>query len=420
MRQLFIALACLSAVAAAQPGAQSPPAGPGHAGSAGATQAADLSAERGGQVTPAGVRSGSPHAAPQCAARRKLIDTIEFRWYDASSEDADTLDQWCRAVGAPLVDPLPATSAAVPPDLDELVVISWNAHLAEGRLTDLIADLRAGALTNGVPARHFVLLLQELYRRGDEVPAFGPNARSAFAITTGDPHARGARDYARELGLSLAYVPSMRNGAEMPEDRGNAIVSTEPLRELFAFELPFERQRRVAAGAAIAVATDRGTEQLRLVDAHLDPLAAPSSLWLFRNPRRRQMAAILDLLRQPRFDENGVGTVLGGDFNTVQGGAREEVYRHARAWSHSLGVEDLRATHLLGRLDYVFARLAPGWQVDTTRVEETYGSDHHPVLAQFHKILLEGAEGNEGVGGGDEGDEGDEGVAAPGEGGPGL
>jgi endonuclease/exonuclease/phosphatase family metal-dependent hydrolase len=320
-----------------------------------------------------------------CESRPGVISTVPFTWFAAPEEDSEPLEQWCRGVGIPVVSAVPDGSSARPPRLEELIVVSWNAHLAEGQLTELIADLRAGRLTDGEPVEHFVLLLQELYRRGDDVPAFVPSARSAYAIKARDPNAPDARDYAAELGLAVAYVPSMRNGHQMLEDRGNAIISTQPLHDLFAFELPFERQRRVAAGAAVMVETDRGPQRLQLVDAHLEPLAAPSSLWLFRNPRRRQIAAILDLLQQPRFERESVGTVLGGDFNTVQGGAREDAYRRARAWSRSLGAEDPRATHLLGRLDYVFARLAPGWQVDTTRVAEKYGSDHHPVIARFRR-----------------------------------
>jgi endonuclease/exonuclease/phosphatase family metal-dependent hydrolase len=175
----------------------------------------------------------------------------------------------------------------------------------------------------------------------------------------------------------------MRNGAEMKEDRGNAIISTEPLHDLFAFELPFERQRRVVAGASVDIDTGTGVERLHLLDAHLEPLASPSALWILRNPRARQVDALLDLLERPRFATGGIGTVVGGDFNTVQGGSREEAYRKLRAWSHSLADEDPRSTHLLGRLDYVFARLADNWQVATTRVPKKYGSDHHPVLARF-------------------------------------
>jgi endonuclease/exonuclease/phosphatase family metal-dependent hydrolase len=319
-----------------------------------------------------------------CSARAARVQEVDFHWFAVPQEDAAELESWCRGVGAPVVSIADDVTRGAAP-LDQLVVVSWNAHLADGRLTDLIDDLRAGRLTDGAPVHHFVLLLQELYRRGDEVPEFAPNARSAYAILPRDPSAPDARDYARQLGLSFAYVPSMRNGAEMMEDRGNAIASTEPLDNLFAVELPFERQRRVAAGAAISVRTERGIERLHVVDTHLEPLASPSSLWVLRNPRKRQVTALLDLLQQPRFHVGTVGTVIGGDFNTVQGGDREEAYRRVRAWSRSLSAEDNRSTHLLGRLDYVFARLSSPWQVSTTRVEAKYGSDHHPILARFHR-----------------------------------
>jgi endonuclease/exonuclease/phosphatase family metal-dependent hydrolase len=327
--------------------------------------------------------AGTSADAP-CPARTSRVAEVALHWFAPPAEDTADLESWCRAVGAPVVAATPVERAAAAPALEDLVVVSWNAHLADGRLSDLIDDLKAGELTDGRPVRHFVLLLQELYRRGSDVPAFAPNARSAYAILPRDPRAPDANDYAARLGLAVAYVPSMRNGAEMMEDRGNAIVSTEPLADLFALELPLERQRRVAAGAAIAVQTNNGIERLHLVDAHLEPLAAPSSLWILRNPRHRQVGALLEMLEHPRFARDTVGTVLGGDFNTVQGGTREAAYRRVRAWSHSLGNEDPRSTHLLGRLDYVFARLSPEWQVSTVRVTEKYGSDHHPVLARFH------------------------------------
>jgi endonuclease/exonuclease/phosphatase family metal-dependent hydrolase len=264
-------------------------------------------------------------------------------------------------------------------------VLTWNAHLAEGQLGALIDSLRAGQLTGGRPVNRFVLLLQELYRRGPDVPEFRGSARSAFAITARDPKALDARDYAQALGLSLVYVPSMRNGAELHEDRGNAIVSTEPLHDLFAHELPLERQRRVAIGASIDVRAGSGVKRLNVLSVHLEPLSSPSSLWVFRNPRRRQVASLLTLLRAPRFEPGtrSIGTVLGGDFNTIQGGVEEEAYTQARGWSQGMSAEDRRNTHHMGRIDYLFFRLAPGWTASTTRLEDKFGSDHYPVLGRF-------------------------------------
>ncbi len=273
-----------------------------------------------------------------------------------------------------------------PPSLDELVVLSWNAHLAEGELYSLIAKLKSGELTGGRPVAHFVLLVQELYRNSEQVPAFDVRDRSAFAIKPSNPDTLDVDDHAATLGLSVLYVPSMRNGPELREDRGNAIISTEPLLDPFALELPLARQRRVALGAAITVQTVEGPQQLQVVDAHLEPLSSPKTLWVFKNPRAKQVQAILNLLSTPRFTDPSVaGIVLGGDFNTVRSGAREPAYRLARAWAEGMGSEDHRDTHLMGRLDYLFFKVGDGWSASTRRLDERFGSDHYPVLGTFSR-----------------------------------
>lgn len=323
-----------------------------------------------------------PAAITECASRN---EASHVSWHAAEPTDAVELARWCRAVGLPLFVNTPPT-VSTPPPLDEFVTLSWNAHLAKGQLTDLIDDLRAGKLTNGRPVRHFALLVQELYRRGDGVPVFDTRDRSAFAIVPRDPDAADVEDYAQSLGLSLLYVPSMRNGAELREDRGNAIISTEPLLDPMAIELPLARQRRVAVNAGVMVSTPAGVGRLELVNTHLEPLSSPRTLWIFKNPRGRQVRAILDWLDAPRFTASHVaGVVLGGDFNTVTGGDREEGYRHARAWSKSLRHEDARRTHLMGRLDYLFFRLPAGWHGSTTRLDARFGSDHYPVIGTFSR-----------------------------------
>ena len=331
-----------------------------------------------------GQRVHGPAAIPPCAARATTDADPPITWHAGPIEDTEALARWCRGVGAPIVEQMAVDPASLP-TLDDIVVVTWNAHLAEGRLTELIAALRAGRFTDGHPVRHFVLLLQELFRRGPDVPPFAKDIRSAYAIKARDPQSPDAEAYAAGLGLSIIYVPSMRNGPELQEDRGNAIVSTEPLIDRIALELPFERQRRVAIGASVQVRTARGVERLNLLDVHLEPLSAPSSLWIFRNPRRRQVAAVLDLLRTSRFaeTESAAGTVLGGDFNTIQGGADEEAYQQARAWATSLAGEDRRPTHHMGRLDYLFFRLADRRQATTERLNERFGSDHYPVIGRI-------------------------------------
>jgi endonuclease/exonuclease/phosphatase family metal-dependent hydrolase len=321
-------------------------------------------------------------AVPATCAARTTSPAIQWRVSDEA--DARELSRWCRAVGAPVYVGAPAVPGTKIPSLDELVTVSWNAHLAEGELRDLIAKLRSGALTNGRPVSHFVLLVQELYRRGDEVPTFDTGDRSAFAIRPRDPKAFDIDDYASALGLSMLYVPSMRNGPELREDRGNAIISTEPLLDPFALELPLARQRRVALGAAVQVQTIDGPKRLELIDAHLEPLSSPKTLWVFKNPRAGQVRAILDVLETPRYADVA-GVVLGGDFNTVRSGADEDAYHLARAWSNSLAREDARDTHMMGRLDYLFFRLNGGWTASTQRLNERFGSDHYPVIGTFSR-----------------------------------
>jgi endonuclease/exonuclease/phosphatase family metal-dependent hydrolase len=324
-------------------------------------------------------------AGAPCLARPAQLDGQPVTWLQGSPNDAVQLDRWCRAVGPPILVPRPVLPAGSPPALEELVVVTWNAHMAEGRLPDLVRELRSGALTDGKPASRFVLLMQEAYRRSAGVPPFPDDARTAFGIVPRDPNRPDAIAEAVSLGLSVWYVPSMRNGREMREDRGNAIVSTEPLLDPRALELPLARQRRVVAGATVAVRTRRGDEQLQVWSAHLEPVSSPETLWLFHNPRHGQVRAILSVLAMPAVAGSAppAGVVLGGDFNTIRSGDDESAYALAREWSTSLADEDRRRTHLMGRLDYLFFRLADGWQARARRADERFGSDHYPVTGQF-------------------------------------
>lgn len=329
------------------------------------------------------VTSAAIPAATSCAARDS-VSAID--WQISDETDARELARWCRAVGTPVFVPQPLAVPATPPALDDLVMVSWNAHLAEGELGELITKLTAGELTDGRPVSHFVLLVQELYRRGDAVPAFEAGDRSAFAIKGRDPMTFDIDDHAATLGLSVLYVPSMRNGPKLREDRGNAIISTEPLLDPLAIELPLARQRRVSLGAAINVATANGPRRLQLLDAHLEPLSSPKTLWVFKNPRGHQVRAILNVLSSPRYtDPRNAGVVLGGDFNTVRSGAGEEAYHLARRWSNGPAHEDGRDTHLMGRLDYLFFKMGDGWSATTHRLDARFGSDHFPVVGTFSR-----------------------------------
>jgi endonuclease/exonuclease/phosphatase family metal-dependent hydrolase len=301
----------------------------------------------------------------------------------AASRDRDRLDRWCDAVGPLVAEPTPH----VPPIFDNTIaVVVWNIHVGGGDLGQLLDALTRGEFTGGAPATSFVLLLQETYRRGDGVPAPAPpGAAGPRAILARPPSGprRSALDVARERGLAIVYAPSMRNArmadtADRVEDRGNAIVSTWPIADAVAIELPFERQRRVALAATIRGRTTAGAPwQLRVADAHLDtsvaltrggPLAA----------RRRQAAALVQAL-----GASPLPTVLGGDFNTWLGSREPAVGALRRAFpdtpAHATAATWRGPLGVRGVLDRVFVRNVSGG-VSVRRLPGRFGSDHYPIL----------------------------------------
>lgn len=285
--------------------------------------------------------------------------------------DQATLARWSAAVGPPAIRNF---RTQVVSEIDTLCVISWNMALGAGDLRGLVDDLRR---TRGdVP---LVLLLQEVYRAGPEVPA-PDRLRIRFASKLGGDRARQEVEaMAETLGLNLYYVPSMRNGGpgDSDEDRGNAILSSLPLEELAAIELPFERQRRVALAATITGKTSKGRPwQLRVVSAHLDNLAGPGRAWIVGGEYAR--------LRQARALVEHVGpddaVILGGDFNTWFG-FQELTYSALARVFPDTHVEDRRATFAgLLRLDHLFFRLPDGWTAAFRRADARYGSDHYPLV----------------------------------------
>jgi endonuclease/exonuclease/phosphatase family metal-dependent hydrolase len=300
--------------------------------------------------------------------------TDQIRWVrPETAGDRAKLDDWCRSVGPAVVVSSPAEPE---PDVDSsgLVVISWNINVGAGDVAALVTSLRNGTLT-GQPVNRFVLLLQEAFRASELVPNGQlQDAESAGAIR---PRVTG-RDridivsVAANLGLALYYVPSMRNGApdRTNEDRGNAILSTEPLSDLAAIELPFERQRRVAIEAAVA---SQGS-MLRLTNVHLDNRAPARRLWLFAIATRLRQAR--GLLR----DMTPTGpAVLGGDFNTWYG-FHDPVFAEVAESLAPAATVDRRPTFGVMRLDHLFFRLPDGWRASTTRLD-VFGSDHHPLMA---------------------------------------
>ena len=269
------------------------------------------------------------------------------------------------------------TSQAVPDNdpHDALTIVSWNTAVGDA---DVVRFVRSLPSSN----RPLVLLLQEVCRGGAAVPAL-LDRHAAFAGRLGaasDLHPRQIEEIGRELGLAVYYVPSMRNGdVTSDEDRGNAILSSLPLTDLRAVELPFERQRRVVVAATLTGYASTGEPwRVRVVSAHLDNMAGAKRAWIGAEyGRARQARSLASLL-----DDNEP-TILGGDFNTWFGFADQAYAETARAFPET-EITDRRPTFRgLLRLDHVFYRLAPGWRADFRRGPSRYGSDHYPLVGSL-------------------------------------
>ena len=219
-------------------------------------------------ITTASACASGHRLAPAATA---LSDAaLGVNWLSPSEPgDLQTLARWRAGVGRPLV--ATSTRTGERPPVDGITIVSWNIALGAGDVAKMFERIQQERPTHAV-----VLLLQEAFRSGDDIPRTPLNA--AFAGRIRGASAREIDDLARTMNLWMYYVPSMRNGAPglANEDRGNAILSTVPLENLVAIELPFERQRRVAVGATL-----RGREHRR------NPVGAPRRQ---RSPRQHGRA----------------------------------------------------------------------------------------------------------------------------------
>jgi len=289
-----------------------------------------------------------------------------------SADDGVTLARWRAAVGEPIVQPAVHVSNA---SLDGLTIVSWNTALGYGDVSSLVDQVRRAHPHHGI-----VLLLQEAFREDRDLPA--PSNDLAFASRI--PCASNEREVdalARSLDLSVYYVPSMRNGApgSTYEDRGNAILSSVPLEDLTAIELPFERQRRVAIAATIRGLTPAGDPwRLRVANAHLDNRVGISKAFIGSEyARTRQARGLVQAL------EGDDPLVLGGDFNTWFGFADAAFRETAQAFPQTVVTDRRRTFRGLMRLDHVFYRLPSGWNASVRRGESALGSDHHPLITDI-------------------------------------
>jgi endonuclease/exonuclease/phosphatase family metal-dependent hydrolase len=235
--------------------------------------------------------------------------------------------------------PAPATAQTV------VAVATWNVHAGRGDLPRFLGDLASGALT-GTPPHAYVALLQE-------------------DVETG---ANSAATLAARRGLASFFVPVRVDASRVS---GNAILSTLPLGSPYGIGLLRERQPRAAAMVSITFAG----ETLFVVNVHMENRV---TWWrgLFSDTARgRQAEALLETL--PR-DGHGI---LGGDLNTWLG-PREPAWRAMAKRFRDTPTDPSQPTfrdRLV--LDHLFFDLPDGWTAIRRVVGDSYGSDHHPVVA---------------------------------------
>ncbi len=318
-------------------------------------------------------------AAPLPSVCRSVTgeSAVAVDWRAAAPlSDRPTLDAWCANVGPAVV--LRGTNANVPAAAGQIRIVSWNVDVGGGDIDALLDRVMPDR------ARPTIVLLQEAFRGGRAVPLLQASDAAPHRIA---PHGtrRSIVDVAADRGLSLVYVPSMRNGSrpsDAAEDRGNAIVANVPLVDPIAIELPFEHQRRVAVAAGVPIRSADGSATLRVVSAHLDARATWRHgfvLWFGRERQAEALRRVVAGFPAP--------AVVGGDLNTWLG-EREPAAAQLRADFPQTPPIDAHVTFpLIGRigfhLDHLLFRLPPRWKADVTRLDVLLGSDHFPLVSRL-------------------------------------
>jgi endonuclease/exonuclease/phosphatase family metal-dependent hydrolase len=291
-----------------------------------------------------------------------------MRW----EHEQPTLSRWCQSVGPPVFTSAPVVAA----EISRLLILSWNVHVGGGHIEKLVAKIRTHPSAAGTG---LVVLLQETFRGGVDVPEVYPgDLRVPSAIRPRRP-TPDVVALANKLGMSVAYVPSMRNGSatkiETREDRGNAVLSSEPLTDVRAIELPFGKQRRVSIAATVTPRRAAGAP-IRVIVAHFDT----------NSDRVAQAEALSERIASL----SDIPLIVGGDLNSRRGFRDKAVMAVSRLvelescgtgrttrWPLRL---DLPLFFLIGRVDYIFSTLGPLVSRTCQTLDDAYDSDHLPLL----------------------------------------
>jgi endonuclease/exonuclease/phosphatase family metal-dependent hydrolase len=236
--------------------------------------------------------------------------------------------------------------APIPREPALLTLVTWNTDAGRGDLHRLVTDLENGSLGARASRAHVLFLQETAAPELETVAASG--------------------------GWSTSFVPVRGIDGAV---RGNAIVSSLPLRNRRALPLPRERQPRAAAAAWI----DLAGRELFVASVHLENRV---SWWrgglLSDTARHHQVKGLLRALPA------GAPGILGGDFNTWLG-PNEPAWR-ALARRFTDTPDWPRSPTFADRLvlDHLLMDLPEGWRANTWVLPDDYGSDHHPVIALVH------------------------------------
>ena len=326
-----------------------------------------------------------------------------LQWFVPSNLEAEEAEQWCATLGPVTLDSIPDERYGAWQDGDSLAVAVWNVAGGAGYLTEFLKNELDLDCTAGAPRPpfHFVLLTQEVFRRSADIPVLPPSP--AIPPRMKEPARPGDRpdivNAARRCGLAFIYVPATRNGVEefdgMREDKGNAILSTLPLSDFIAIEVPMVAQRRVSVAA-----TMHGPhgDSLRVVSVHLNNFPSP---WRFAKTggmtRVQQALSVADALdraereREGSDDSDGyrIPTIAAGDFNTWS--AHETALQRLRDYFPDSPPFQGKATRTGFATDHLLFRkktvpdTRPGSIIDGSyrRMNDPYYSDHYPLIAWF-------------------------------------
>jgi hypothetical protein len=122
-----------------------------------------------------------------------------------------------------------------------------------------------------------------------------------------------------------------------------------------------------------------GRVAVRITSAHLDSTAGAGRLWIFASGvRAAQARALVEALDIAPF------AVVGADLNTWSEGRQEPAFRALLSAFRDTPEPRRQSTFRIGwQLDALFYRLPQPWSAETRRVDQRFGSDHHPLVGRI-------------------------------------